>query len=336
MKRRTSLCTICVIAFAMLLTSACKASAESHEPPGHTLILNASANMTNGQLTIEGANFPDHAQVALNHQELAVVSADATTLVATLPASILSTPGSYLLTIDREDQDRERHDPEHHSALASFIVTIGAVGPQGAQGVPGPQGAPGLPGNTGPQGPQGEPGPQGPAGVSTPPVVYGATFAGGVAQAATSTSTPGTLLAPLSLPSGDYEIHAVVGGTLGTNDTLSCQLLANSEGATHSDGGATSPATIAAGQVNLTSATSLPLLAAYSVTSGNTVIVVLRCSTENSDEGGINATVIAEPVTIGSSQAFTNTIGGGNSGSTLPGGWNRVVNSSGYGGGPLN
>lgn len=333
MKRRESFCAICLIAFATLLTSTCKASAEPHEPPGHTLILNASANMSNGQLTIEGANFPDHAQVALNHQELTLVSAGATTLVATLPASILSTPGSYLLTIDREDQGRERHDRQHPSVVASFIVTIGAVGPQGVQGVPGPQGAPGLEGPAGPQGPQGEPGPQGPAGVSAPPVVYGATFAGGVAQAAPSTSTPGTQLAQLSLPSGDYEIHAVVSGALSTNDTLSCQLRASSAGASKSGG----PATIAAGQVNLTGATSLPLLAAYSVSSSNTGTVVLLCSTENSDEGGINATVIAEPVTIGSSQTFTNTIGGGSGGSTtLSGGWNRVGNTSNPGGGTIN
>lgn len=321
MNRRQSFCAVCLIAVATLLTPACRAAAESHQSPGPTRVLNASADMSNGQLTIEGTNFPDHFQVVLNHQELTLVSANATTIVAMLPATVLSTPGSYFLTIDRDGQGQERHDRERHSEVASFIVTIGAVGPQGPEGEAGPQGAPGLQGSVGPQGPQGDQGPQGPAGVTTPPTVFGATFAGGVAQAATS--APGTQLAQLSLPSGDYEIHAVVTGTLSTNDTLSCELRAVSVSASKS-----SPATIAAGQVILTSATSLPLLAAYSAPSGSTSTVDMLCSTENSDEGGIYATLIAEPVTIGSSQTFSNTIGGSNSGSTpVTGGWNRVSNS---------
>lgn len=322
MKRRQNFCALGSIALAALLAPACKAAGQSHPFPGPTLILNASANMSNGQLTIEGRNFPDRSSVVLNHQQLTVVSSDATTIVATLPAAVLSTPGSYFFSVDREGHDwdgRDGRSPDR-DAVASFIVTIGAVGPQGPQGVAGPVGLPGIQGPIGPQGPQGEQGLQGPAGSSAPPTVYGATFAGGVAPAVADASA--TQLAELPLPAGDYEIHAVVAGTLNTSDTLSCQL----EAVPTTGNG---PATLATGQVTLTGATSIPLLAAYSVPSGSTSNVALLCTTVNGDEGGINATLIADPVTIGSSQTFTNTIGGnGNIGSPVVGGWNRVTNKS--------
>jgi hypothetical protein len=97
--------------------------------------------------------------------------------------------------------------------------------------------------------------------------------------------------------------------------------------------GASALTTISNGQVNLTGATNIPLLAAYSVATGSTAgSVQIDCVTANSDEGGITATLLAEPVTIGGSQTFTNNIGNTGGTPVIPGGWNRVQNINNTGG----
>ena len=317
MKGARDFCVAGLLALGTLFVSAHQARAQEHMPPGESVVFNASANPSTGQLTIEGANFPRDLHLVLNNQELTVASANSSTIVATLPPAILSTPGSYELTIERP----------RHSLTARFIVTIGAVGPTGPVGPPGVQGAPGQQGPAGPEGPQGEQGPQGPAGSTAPPTVYGATFAGGVSAGALAPGA-GTTLAQLSLPSGDYVIHAVVTGTLGTTDTLSCNLDANLGASSESQVTlGTTLTTISTGQVKLATATNIPLLAAYSAPASSTTgKVQIDCVTANGDEGGITATLLAEPVTVGASQTFTNNIG--NTGGTpiVPGGWNRVQN----------
>lgn len=320
MKGAWSFCVAGLLALGFLIVPAHKVLAQEHLFPGGTFVFNASANPSNGQLTIEGENFPRNPYVVLNNQELTVTSANSSTIVATLPPAILSTPGSYEFTIERP----------RHSLTARFIVTIGAVGPTGPVGPPGVQGAQGEEGPIGPQGPQGEQGPQGPAGSTAPPAVYGATFAGGV-SAGTLAPGAGTNLAQLLLPVGDYVVHAVVTGTAGTADSLSCNLDANlglSLSGESQVGAGTTLTTISTGQVNLANATNIPLLAAYSVVSGNTAgSVQIDCVTANGDEGGITATLLAEPVTVGSSQTFTNSIGNTGGNPPIPGGWNRVQNT---------
>ncbi len=293
------------------------------------VVLNASANYTNGQLTVFGTNFPRNARLVLNGQQLAMISSNETTIIATLPPAVLSTPGSYLLALERE----------HGRAVIPFIVTIGAVGPQGPIGL---TGATGPQGPIGPQGLQGLQGIQGPAGTSLPPVVYGATFAGGVsvgtATASNVISSAATSLASVKPPAGDYLIHALISGPSNTSDTLTCNLSSGGlpDGIGNSSSGGAAQ-TIATGVVSLTEATNIPLLAAYSIPSYSlpsgviTPTLTLLCVTANNDESGITATLVAEPVTVSSAQQFTNTVGS-SSGSSTPtnlGGWNRVNNISG-------
>lgn len=74
-------------------------------------------------------------------------------LLAELPAGISSTPGSLLLSVSSGKGGKDND---------AFVVTIGAVGPQGEVGPQGPQG------DTGAQGPQGDTGPTGPTGATGP------------------------------------------------------------------------------------------------------------------------------------------------------------------------
>ena len=316
MKYARTFSALACLAVCLLLTPAHRALAQGndgHHDSHRTVVLNATVNFTNGQLTVTGAYFPDKPHLVLNDQELTILSSDATTIVATLPPTVLATPGSYGFTIERP----------RRSVIAPFIVTIGAVGPQGPIGLTGPQGPQGVQGVQGPVGPQGAVGPQGPAGSSQPPTVYGATFAGGVNQG-TLTVQSATLVAYIPLISGDFLIHAVVTGPSNVSDTLSCAL---SWGPPF----LTSTTTLASGQVNLAEATNLPLMSSFSIPSGiANVDVNLYCATANSTESGITATLVAEPVTVGSAQQFTNSIG--NTGTPIiPGGWNRVKNTSGTG-----
>ena len=252
----------------------------------------------------------------------------------------MTAPGTYLLTVSSG------------ATFAAADVTLGAVGPQGpigptglagAPGLMGPPGLPGAPGATGatgqtgatgpmgqtgaagqagPAGPTGDPGPagptgatgaQGPAGPTLPPTLYGAIFSGGVN---TGSGTSATDIADLTLPPGAYLLHAVVSGTQGTNDTLNCSFYddANVSG---------TGLALASGEVNLLEATNVPVLGTITIPTtlvSGTDTVHLYCGTANSAEAGLTATYVAMPVTVGSFQTFTNSVGG-SSGGTINGGW---------------
>lgn len=316
MKRVRTFAAFTCLAVSLLLTSAHRAFAFDPGDDAHnshrTIILSATVNYSTNQLTVTGAHFPARPHLVLNDQELTLISATDTTIIATLPAAVVSTPGSYAFTMEQP----------RRSVIAPFIVTIGAVGPQGPIGLTGPQGTQGIQGIQGPVGPQGSVGPQGPAGSSLPPTVNGATFVGGV-NAGTLTLSSATRLAQVPMTTGDFLIQAVVTGPSAVSDTLSCALAVGPS--------LSSTSTIASGEISLTVATNLPLLAAYSLPTGiSNVEVNLYCATANSTESGITATLVVEPVTVGSAQQFTNSIG--NTGPPiLPGGWNRVKNTSGSG-----
>lgn len=313
MKLTGRFCAIVLVALGSACVPASKMPAQGRTPGGPAFVINTTVNTSNGQLTISGENFPRDPLVVLNDQELSIISANATTIIATLPAAVLSAPGSYALSIER---------PRHY-LITPFIVTIGAVGPQGPMGPAGPQGEQGVQGIAGPTGPQGEQGPAGPAGSTAPPTVYGADFAGEISQAAgggivnetNSTNQPPQIQ---SLPSGSYFIHAVATGPVTISDTLSCSLDASSDGGT-------TATNLASGQTTLPEATNITLLATYTVPSGATGTVQFSCATGNGTDGQLKATVIAEPVTVGGYQTFPTTTTGG----AIPGGWNRVQNNSG-------
>ncbi len=320
MKHTRNIGAVACLILGLLFAQEHRALGQGHDDNSRdshrTVVLNASVNFSTNQMTVVGAHFPSKPHLVLNDQELTIVSSTDTTIVATLPAAVLATPGSYGFTLEQP----------RRSVLAPFIVTIGAVGPQGPIGLTGPQGSPGIQGMPGPQGQQGLQGLQGPAGSSLPPTVYGATFVGGVSVGTLPTGIH-TTLAQLTLPAGSYFVHALVNGPVGVSDTLSCDLIAASQGAQSKT--ASSVVTIANGQVSLTEATNIPMIAAYASVAGSTTsILELVCATANSVESGITATLVAEPVTVGSSQQFTNSIGNSGSNPIATGGWNRVGNVS--------
>ena len=319
MKHTRNIGAVACLILGLLFAQEHRALGQGHDDNSRdshrTVVLNASVNFSTNQMTVVGAHFPSKPHLVLNDQELTIVSSTDTAIVATLPAAVLATPGSYGFTIEQP----------RRSVIAPFIVTIGAVGPQGPIGLTGLQGSQGIQGVQGQQGPQGQPGP---AGSSLPPTVYGATFVGGVSVGTLPTGIH-TTLAQLTLPTGSYFVHALVNGPVGESDTLSCDLIAASQGALSKT--ASSAVTIANGQVSLTEATNIPMIAAYASVAGSTTsILELVCAAANSVESGITATLVAEPVTVGSSQQFTNSIGNSGSNPIATGGWNRVNNSSGY------
>ena len=264
--------------------------------------------LTPNQITISGTNFMSGTTkpvVVLNGTTLTLISSSPTSIVADMPSPALA-PGTYTLTIKAST-----------GTLAMFGVTNGAVGPQGpmgALGATGPAGPTGATGSTGPTGPTGAPGQtgaQGPAGPTLPPTVYGATFAGGVNQGSGNSATD---IADLTLPPGAYLLHAVVTGPRVTN-TLSCSLYddANVSGTGNA---------LVSGEVDLLEATNVPVLGTITIPSSlATDTVRLFCGTANATETGITATYVAIPVTVGSFQGFTNTVGGGTTG-PISGGWN--------------
>jgi Collagen triple helix repeat (20 copies) len=83
---------------------------------------------------------------------LTVVSASNTLLIATLPATIETNPGTYALSVFAGNSPRKKAD---------ISLAVGAIGPKGDRGAPGPKGDTG---EAGPQGIQGPAGPEGPAG----------------------------------------------------------------------------------------------------------------------------------------------------------------------------
>lgn len=291
-----------VLAASSMLVANAPAQHGNHDQPQHATVLDAIANLSTAQLTIYGSDFPHDPVVVLDGQSLTIVSSTSTTIVATLPSAVVSTPGSYALTLERP----------RHTILAHFVVTVGAVGPPGPMGPQGPMGTQGPPGETGPQGPPGQTGPQGPPGNSTPPSVYGAVFSGGVNSGTTLTD-----IADLTLPPGSYILHAVVteaesnGGLTqtqpdDTDQTLNCNL---QDDANVSGIGNPLPS----GQIYLKDGSSIPLLGTIIIPSTiNSDTVRLFCSTSVETISNVRASYVALPITWASPLLrFSNTVSGG-------------------------
>jgi hypothetical protein len=117
--------------FAAVLSCACAGTIAGAQqfPVITTATINAPAN----QITITGLNLAPATgtpAVGLGYAELTVVSASASQIVATLPASLA--PGSYQLKV------------LVGTLVARFAVAYGAQGPPGPAGPQGPQGPPGT------------------------------------------------------------------------------------------------------------------------------------------------------------------------------------------------
>ncbi len=161
----------------LLFAASPLAFADSPHDPAIT-----EARADGGMLHILGLNLSGaRPQVTLGTLPLSVVSMTATQIDALVPPTVV--PGSYLLTVTLGKSKSGGDDMKDDGKSDEFWVTIGAAGPQGAQGLvgpAGPQGAQGLvgaagsqgsagpagtQGSTGPGGPQGLPGPAGAAGT---------------------------------------------------------------------------------------------------------------------------------------------------------------------------
>ena len=171
MSRQTRL--LPVLAPLLLLLSTPIARAE----PEHARILTADSDGT--RLFVSGRDFGAAAtpSVTLGGTPLLVESYSPNAIVARLP-SPPPRPGSYALAIrchalrgDKPFDDWDR--------TATFVVTLGAVGPMGPQGERGPKGDTGATGPMGLSGPKGDAGATGATGLQGPKGETGATGAQG-------------------------------------------------------------------------------------------------------------------------------------------------------------
>ena len=115
---------------------------ESNDQHRQVSVDNASVSGNQLVLTVNGDNFGGVVRVILNDVELQGVNVDASgsSLTAAMPAPALA-PGSYELIVVRRDglhdhdHDRDNHYRNDDDDIGVFVLTVGAVGPQGpAQG----------------------------------------------------------------------------------------------------------------------------------------------------------------------------------------------------------
>lgn len=279
----------------------------------HAVILNATADLTANQLTVQGTGFPSNGLLMLDGQPLTVVNETSTSILATLPAAITSQPGSYALML-------ERAWANHQEVLARFVVTVGAVGPAGPQGDAGPAGAAGMQGPVGPEGPAGAQGPAGPA-----PFSYGATFSGALGvlsgeetKGGGSDPSAAADISDVTLPPGTYVLQATASGTPGNPEAMFCGL--------YDDGATTGTGALATGGVELTAASSLSLLTPFTVpASMASDTVELRCGTSGSSktQTGFSATFVATPVNWSMLKSFSNSTDSSGNPTTV--GWDIVA-----------
>jgi hypothetical protein len=151
-------------------------------------IKSAIPNYDQNTLTISGVRFGAQPTVQLGSFTLEVMRASAQLIVARLPYELISTPGSYQLTVTRASGQSPK-----------FEVTLGAVGPQGYAGPPGEPGPPGPMGPEGPPGPPGPAGPPGPPGEAPPPPPLLKQFVGFFGENPCPLADPNCALDPLRL-----------------------------------------------------------------------------------------------------------------------------------------
>ena len=114
-------------------------------------IQRATLDTPSRTLTVIGANFGTVAPtVVVDGFVLPLTFFGPTQIIATVPATVATIPGNYGLTVTRNGSPQ--------ASTATFVVTVGAVGPAGATGAAGP---PGVAGAMGPAGPAGAAGPIG-------------------------------------------------------------------------------------------------------------------------------------------------------------------------------
>ncbi|MDE3155382.1 MAG: collagen-like protein [Acidobacteriota bacterium] len=211
--KRASLFVSAVGVAVLLAFATVSARPEQHDD-GPLRVLSASVSANQATLAVTGAGFGSSPTVYLNGIALGGVTASADGTALTAPMPTLG-PGSYELVVVRRSK-RGRDDDDDAHRVGDFVLTVGAVGPQGptgAQGPVGPQGPIGLTGPQGAQGPQGVPGvagpqgPVGPAGAQGPAGATGAQGPAGPAGPKGDTGAQGPAGAPT------LTVGACFGGT---------------------------------------------------------------------------------------------------------------------------
>lgn len=153
-------------------------------------------NYSKGQVNIAGQNFSPSGlapTVYFATTQLALVSFSNLGITATLPVGF--SPATYSLTVVNSN-----------SQVATFDVTLGAVGPMGPQGPPGTPGVQGPPGQQGLQGPPGPPGTPGLPGPPGPSHAYTASSSGSIVV----NGSAFIAIATVTVPNGAYVVHAKV------------------------------------------------------------------------------------------------------------------------------
>jgi hypothetical protein len=181
--------TVAVLVVTIMTITVSSTAAEDRDTVvmSAPVILSAHVNEEEGLLILVGENFGRSVgQVHLADDPLAIERWERWLIVAYLPYPY--DPGTYLATATRGPGVLRE-------SSATFHVTLGEEGPQGAEG---PQGL------EGPQGPQGETGPQGPVGPMGPPGPAGATSASFLGEEHPD---------PLTFPDffNDTDVYCVVG-----------------------------------------------------------------------------------------------------------------------------
>ncbi len=205
-----------IFAFALQLVVMGRALADDqkHDPLILAAVPDSSVSPT--QLTIMGENFGTlKPAVTLDSIPLTVVNFGSTSVTALLPAGL--TPGSYLLTLQRNGQKQN---------TAEFDVALGAIGPKGEKGDPGALGPAGPAGPSGPTGPVGPTGPQGPEGAPG----AGASDVFSVTGPSVSLRIFAKSVATLDVPAGEYwivftsTVTNTTGDILNPTDTIACSI----------------------------------------------------------------------------------------------------------------
>lgn len=156
---------VVAVALTALLAAGGLASSEDRNDSKQVVIVSATPDLVNENLTLAGASFgTSSGVVTLDTLPVTVISWADTQVVVKLPAEVIAAPGSYLVTLTRSRprgrrSQKDDDDDDDGKRTGVFIATVGAVGPEGEKGDIGPEG------KVGPQGLQGDKGDQGIQGI---------------------------------------------------------------------------------------------------------------------------------------------------------------------------
>jgi hypothetical protein len=227
--------TVVLLAALAGFTPAGSGPAGSTQP---VTIQRATMDTPTRTLIIAGANFGTTAPtVVLDGFVLPLTFFGPTQIVATVPPTVAAIAGNYALSVTRSGAQ---------SSTATFVITVGAIGPPGVSGPAGPQGVAGDVGPTGPPGSTGPIGPPGPGG-----------FQGMVATAESTTFT---------VPEGVRHVMVEIWGGGGGGGGGGPVLVENSAGA---GGGAGGIGGYTRGLIDVTPGTVLTLTVGTGGAAGN-------------------------------------------------------------------